>query len=139
MEIKTQDSLSGEVMNKIWSVLKSRVYFSIVCMWTYGKWYPNVDENGVVINPIQYHRELDWPIYLGVAWVPRAGNFCIDIIAFRIFLSIDPFWNRKQDFHASMLEMDKQEWDSMSKQDCWQAGYEVSKHETQVQLQENKS
>lgn len=124
-------------MKKIWSALKSRVYFRVACLWSYRAWYPNVDEHGHVIKPITYHKELEWPIYLGIAWVPRAGNFCIDVIAFRIFLSIDPFWEREKHWEASMAELSKQEWDFMSKEDCWQAGYDMAKHQEQVRLQEN--
>jgi len=122
----------GKIMTSIWSALKSRIYFRVVCMWSYREWYPNVDEHGKVIEPLSYHKELEWPIHIGIAWIPRAGNLCIDLIAFRIFFSIDPFWERPKDWHASMLEMGKMEWDSMSKKECWQAGYDVAKHEEEV-------
>ena len=89
------------------------VYFRIVCMWTYQPWYPDTDEKGELIQPVHYHKELAWPIHVGFCWIPKAGNFCIDLFAWRIFLSIDPFWNRERSWEADLIAYDSEEINGM--------------------------
>ena len=90
-------------------IVNPNVYFRIVCMWSYQECYPNVDKDGELIQPVGYHKELDWPIHLGVCWIPRAGNLCIDLLAWRIFLSIDPVWKKDLSFDAWMSWVGKRD------------------------------
>ena len=85
----------------------------IVCMWSYQPWYPDLDEHSEIIQPVRYHKELQWPIHVGICWIPNAGNFCIDLFAWRIFLSIDPFWKREKSWEADIWAHEAKEIDAM--------------------------
>jgi len=95
---------------------KAEVYFRIVCMWSYQPWYPDLDDNGEVIQPVRYHKELQWPIHVGFCWIPNAGNLCIDLFVWRIFLSVDPFWKREKSWEADRWTMAAEEIDEMRTQ-----------------------